>query len=216
LLRDYPFLGFVLVNIGITFLALAVPLALPVFAVKVLGLPSWAPGAALALNAILVAGSAPAVLSVMSGRPRHRVLAVSQACMIAAFAVLLLARLLPAGGAIALVLIAIVPVAVCEVMQASVVPAVVTESAPPGAVGRYTSAYQVTFSIGDIIVPVAVTAALRAGPATLWLSLSAVALLDLVAVPLLARRMTMLTLRIGESPADLAGQAERLREADGL
>jgi MFS family permease len=216
LLRDYPFLGFVAVNVGITFLALAVPMALPVFAVKVLGLPSWAPGVALALNAILVAVSAPAVMSLISGRPRHRVLALSQGLMIAAFAVFLLVRLLPVGAAIALVLIGILPVAVCEVMQASVVPAVVTESAPPGAVGRYTSAYQVTFSIGDIIVPVFVTAALRAGPAALWLSLSAVALLDLVVVALLARRMTALAQRVSEAPPDPAGEADRLLEADGL
>jgi hypothetical protein len=38
-------------------------------------------------------------------------------------------HLLPAGAAIALVLIAVVPLAAYEVMQAAVVPAVVTESA---------------------------------------------------------------------------------------
>jgi uncharacterized membrane protein YccF (DUF307 family) len=48
---------------------------------------------------------------------------VSQALMIVAFALFLLLHLLPAGAAIALVLIAIVPLAVCEVMQAAVVPA---------------------------------------------------------------------------------------------
>jgi hypothetical protein len=51
--------------------------------------------------------------------------------MIVALGVFLLVHLLPAGAAVALVLIAILPVAVCEVMQAAVVPAVVTESAPP-------------------------------------------------------------------------------------
>jgi hypothetical protein len=73
--------------------------------------------------------------------------------MIVAFAVFLVVHLLPAGAAIALVLIVVVPVAACEAMQAAVVPAVVTESATPRTLGRYTSAYQVTFSIGDIIVP---------------------------------------------------------------
>ena len=58
-----------------------------------------------------------------------------------------------------------VPLAACEVMQAAVVPAVVTESATPQTVGRYTSAYQVTFSIGDIIVPAIVTMALHASAA---------------------------------------------------
>jgi len=216
LLRDRPFLGFVAVNVGITFLALAVPLALPVFVVTTMDLPTWAPGLALALNAILVAVSAPAVMSVIAGRRRSRVLTISQGLMLVVFAVLLLAHLLPSGAAIALVLVAIAPLAACEVMQAAVVPAVVTESAAPGTVGRYTSAYQVTFSIGDIIVPVIVTAALRAGADTLWLPLSAVAVADLVAVSALARRMAVLTRPVGQAEPALASQAERLTEADGL
>jgi MFS family permease len=215
LLRDYPFLEFVAVNVGITFLALAVPLALPVFLVKILGLPAWAPGVTLALNAILVAAAAPVVMTAITGRPRQRVLTISQALMIVAFAVFLIVHLLPAGIAIALVLIAVVPVAACEAMQAAVVPAVVTESATPQTLGRYTSAYQVTFSIGDIIVPAIVTAALRAGAATLWLPMSAVALLDLAAIALLARRMPALTQRVGQPPPASASQADRLLEADG-
>jgi MFS family permease len=201
LLRDYPFLGFVAVNFGITFLALAVALALPVFLVKLLGLPAWAPGATLALNATLVAVSAPFVMSAIAGRQRRHVLIVSQACMIVAVAIFMLVHLLPTAAAIVLVLVAVVPLAACEVMQAAVVPAVVTESATPQTLGRYTSAYQMTFSIGDIAVPAVVAVALRSGAATLWLPLAAVALADIVAVPLLARRMTALTQRVGQAPA---------------
>jgi hypothetical protein len=104
------------------------------------------------------------------------------------------------------------------VLQAAVVPAVVTESAtpPPRTVGRYTSAYQVTFSIGDIIVPGVVAVALHAGAAALWLPLSAVALVDLIAVGLLGRRMTALTQRVGQASPESASAAERLSEADGL
>lgn len=178
LLRDHGFLGFVAVNVGITFLALAVPTALSVFLVKSLGLPAWSPGAALALNAILVAVSAPIVMSAISGRRRRNVLMASQACVIVTLAVLLLVHLLPAGAAVALVLIAVLPLAACEVMQGAVVPAVVTESATPLTLGRYTSVYQVTFSIADIICLAVVTVALHVGAAALWLPLSAVAFLD--------------------------------------
>jgi MFS family permease len=216
LLRDHAFLGFVAVNVGITFLALAVPTALPVFLVRILGLPAWSPGAALALNATLVAVSAPAVMSVISGRRRRNVLMASQACVIAALTILLLVHLLTAGAAVALVLAAILPLAACEVMQGAVVPAVVTESATPLTLGRYTSAYQVTFSIADIICPVVVTAALHAGAAALWLPMSAVALLDLAAVALLARRMPVLARRVGQATAEPASAPERQLEADGI
>ena len=199
LLRDRAFLGFVAVNVGVTFVALAVPTALPVFLVKVLGLPAWSPGAALALNATLVAVSTPVMMSAIAGRRRRNVLMASQASVIVALAVFLLVHLLPAGAAVTLVLIAIVPLAACEVMQGAVVPAVVTESAAPLTLGRYTSAYQVTFSIADIICPAVVTVALHAGAAALWLPLSAVALLDLAAVGLLARGMSALTQRVGQT-----------------
>jgi MFS family permease len=205
LLRDRAFLGFVAVNVGITFLALAVPTALPVFLVDLLRLPKWSPGAALALNAALVAVSSPVVMSAISGRRRRNVLMASQACLIVALAAFLLAHLLPAGAAVALVLIAILPLAVCEVMQGAVVPAVVTESATPLTVGLYTSAYQLTFSLADIICPAVVTVELHAGAAALWLPLSAVAFLDMAAVGLLARRMPALTRRVGQAPPEVAG-----------
>jgi MFS family permease len=203
LLRDHSFLGFVTVNVGITFLALAVPTALPVFLVKI-GLPAWSPGVALALNAILVSVSAPVVMSAISGRRRRNALLASQACMIVALVILLLVRLLPAGGSVALVVIAILPLAACEVIQGAVVPAIVTESATPLTLGRYTSAYQVTFSIADIICPGVVAVALHIGATALWLPLSAVALLDMAAVALLARRMTALTRRVGQAPPEPA------------
>jgi len=221
LLRDRAFLGFVAVNIGITFLALAVPTALPVFLVDLLRLPAWSPGAALALNATLVAVSSPAVMSAIAGRRRRNVLMASQACLIVALAVFLLVHLLAAGAAVTLVLIAIVPLAVCEVMQGAVVPAVVTESATPLTVGLYTSAYQLTFSLADIICPAVVTVELHAGAAALWLPLSAIALVDLAAVGLLARRMPALARRVGQAPAEVEGSpgsaspARRPLEADG-
>jgi MFS family permease len=149
--------------------------------------------------------SAPSLMSAIAGRRRRNVLMASQACLVAALAVLLLVHLLPAGAAIVLVLIAVLPLAACEVMQGAVVPAVVTESATPLTVGRYTSAYQVTFSIADIICPAVVTVALHAGGAALWLPLAAVALVDLAAVGLLARRMPALTQRVGQALPEPAG-----------
>ena len=80
-----------------------------------------------------------------------------------------------------------------------------TESATPLAVGLYTSAYQLTFSLADIICPAVVTVELHAGAGALWLPLAAVALLDMAAVGLLARRMPALTRRVGQAPPDAAG-----------
>jgi MFS family permease len=214
LLRDRPFLGFVALSMGLTFLAMACMVALPVFLVKILGLPAWAPGTALGLTAVLVTFSTPAVMSAIAGHRRHRVLMASQSLMIVAFAVFLLLRVLPAGMAIALALVAVVPLAACQVMQASVVPAIVTESAGPASLGRYTSAYQLTFSVADIIVPVVVSATLHPGAGTLWLLLAAIAVADVALVAILARRMTALTRRVGQPQP--GGSAARQLEPGGI
>jgi MFS family permease len=216
LLRDYPFLGFVGVNLGFTFLALASDLALPVFLVNNLHLPAWAPGAALALNAILATVATPIVMAAITGRRRHHVLMISQTFMIVGFALFLPVGLLPTAAAIAVVFVAILPLTACEMMQAAVVPAVVTESATSGTLGRYMSAYQLTFSIGDIITPIVVTAALSVGAAALWLPLAGVALLDLVVIGMLARWLGALPRRVAEAPAESSTSSARLAESEAL
>jgi hypothetical protein len=61
-----------------------------------------------------------------------------------------------------------------------------------------------------------VTAALNAGAAALWLPMAGVALADLAAVGLLARRTRTLARRVGEPGPEAGGPAGRLLEADGL
>ncbi len=67
LLRDCPFLGFVAVNMGLTFLAIAGRSAAPGVPRQDPGLPAWAPGTALALTAVLVTVTTPVVMAVISG-----------------------------------------------------------------------------------------------------------------------------------------------------
>jgi hypothetical protein len=67
-----------------------------------------------------------------------------------------------------------------------------------------------------IFCPAVVTLAPHAGAGALWLPLAAVALLDLGAVALLARRMTALTQPVGQAPPQSALLAELPLEADGI
>jgi hypothetical protein len=71
-----------------------------------------------------------------------------------------------------------------------------------------------TFSIVDIIAPVALTTARTHGPFATWLPLIVIAALDAVVILLLSRHLSALTLRIGHAtPAD---PVTRPIEADGL
>jgi hypothetical protein len=99
-------------------------------------------------------------------------------------------------------------------MQGSVVPAVVTEASTPRTLGRYMSAYQLTFAICDIITPSLVTLTLHHGAAALWLPLIAIALLDLPLLAVVARRLPPLRLPVGRVEPDLT--RERMVETDSV
>ncbi len=95
----------------------------------------------------------------------------------------------PTVAALVLAVVAVVLVTGCEVAQGSVVPAVVTEASPPRTLGRYMSAYQLTFAICDIVTPSLVTMTLRHGAAAFWVPLMAIALLDMPLLAAVSRRL---------------------------
>jgi MFS family permease len=211
-LRDRPFLGFVGVNLGLTLLSLAFAVGMPVFLVHTVGLPTWTPGAVLAVNALLGTLGTPLIVRGITGRGRCEVLLGSQAVVAAGFAAVLAIAFVPTGAGLVLAAVAVVLVTGCEVMQGSVVPAVVTEASTPRTLGRYMSAYQLTFAICDIITPILVTVTLRHGAAALWVPLIAIALLDMPLLAAVARRLRPLRLPVGTPEPNLA--RERVLEAD--
>lgn len=198
-LHDRPFLGFVAANLGLTLLSLAFAVGLPVFLVHTVSMPTWTPGVALAINAVLGTLGTPLIVRRITGRSRRGVLLGSQAVIAVGLAVVLAIAALPFAVGLPLAVVGVVLVTGCEVMQGSVVPAVVTEASTPRTVGRYMSAYQLTFALCDIITPLLVTSTLRHGAAALWLPLIAIALLDMPLLAAVARRLRPLRLPVGAS-----------------
>lgn len=213
-LRDGPFLGFVGANLGLTLLSLAFAVGLPVFLVRTVGLPTWTPGAVLAINAVLGTLGTPLIVRRITGRGRRGVLLRSQAIVAAGFAAVLAIAFVPTAAGLVLAVVAVVLVTGCEVMQGSVVPAVVTEASTPRTLGRYMSAYQLTFAICDIITPSLVTLTLHHGAAALWLPLIGIALLNMPVLAAVARRLPPLRLPVGRVEPDLT--RERIVEADSV
>lgn len=212
-LRDRPFLGFVGVNIGFALLSLSFVIAVPVFLVDSVDLPDWTPGTLLALNAILGALGAAPIVAAITGRRRDHVLIVSQVIIGLGYGCVLLAGLVPPIFALVFALLAAILVTTTELIQGPAVSAIVNESASDRDRGRYISVYQLTFSIVDIIAPLALTTALTIGPFATWLPLMIIAGLDAVLLIVLARRLTALRLRIGHTAPE---PTTRSLEADGL
>ena len=213
-LHDRPFLGFVGVNLGFALLSLSFVIAVPVFLVDVAHLPGWTPGTLLALNAVLGALGAAPVVAAITGRRRDHVLFSSQLIIGVGYGCVLLAGLASPGLSLALALLAAVLVTTTELIQGPTVSAIVNESSRDQDRGRYISVYQMTFSIVDIIAPVALTTALTHGPYATWLPLIVIAALDAVVILFLSRHLSALTLRIGQATA--TDPHTRPIEADGL
>lgn len=212
-LHDRPFLGFVGVNVGFALLSLSFVIAVPVFLVTSADLPDWTPGTLLALNAILgVFGAAP-VVAAITGRRRDHVLISSQVIIGLGYACVLLAGLVPPGFNLAFALLAAVLVTTTELIQGPAVNAIINESAPDRDRGRYISVYQMTFSIVDIIAPIALTTVLTQGSFATWIPLIVIAALDALVLMFLARHLQVLALRIGHTQVPIP-QPARSRLTD--
>jgi MFS family permease len=213
-LHDRPFLGFVCVTLGFVLLSLSFVIAVPVFLVEFADLPGWTPGTLLALNAILGALGAAPVVAAITGRRRDHVLISSQLIIGVGYGCVLLAGLAPVALSLTFALLAALLVTTTELIQGPAVSAIVNESADDQNRGRYISVYQMTFSVVDILAPVALTTALTYGAVATWLPLIMIALLDAFVLVLLSRRMPALRRRIGHAAA--TDPTTRPIEADGL
>jgi MFS family permease len=213
ILRDRPFLLFVSLTLGFALLTLAFGVAVPVFLVNDVGLPAWVPGGILAVNAALGALGAAPVLRIIRGRRRSLSLVASQLITALGYSFLLATAGVPLAAGIVLAIGAAVCITVMELVQGTIVPAVVNESADDRTRGRYNSVYQLAFGIGDIVSPALLTALLTRGALATWTPLVALALVNCVGVVLIARLLEPLRRRTaGTQPLE----GERLVESDGL
>ncbi len=206
-LRDRPFLGFVVLNFGFALLSLSFVIAVPVYLVTTVDLPPWIPGTILAINAVLGALGATPAGAALTGRRRGHTLMVSQAVIGGAFIAVLCCAYVPLTVSICLGLTAVVLVTAGELMQGLIVPSVVNDCATAASRGRYNSLYQMAFSMGDIVTPALMTTLLAHGPVATWTPLIALAAVDMLGIVLLTQRLPAMRHRINRPHIDTAAAA---------
>ncbi|MER8158284.1 MFS transporter [Streptomyces sp. NPDC094472] len=195
-LRDRPFLGFAGLNFGLALLSLAFGLAVPVFLVNTVHLPSWIPGTVLAVNAVLGAVGATPVGAALTGHRRWSSLMASQAIVGGAFVAVLCCAYVPSALRICFALAAVVLVTVGELIQSLIVSPIVNDCATTASRGRYNSLSQMAFSIGDVVTPALMAMLLVRGPAATWIPMAALALVDMLGIALLAGHLPAMRRRI--------------------
>jgi MFS family permease len=171
--------------------------AMPVYFVDTVGLPGWVPGAVFVINTVLIGVAQGLVVRAMTGALRRRVLQAAIVFTAASFAMFYAAGGLPAGTAVAVVLVAAFVYTLGEMTAGPVVAALSAEAPPPDQRGRYMASMQLAWSISGAVAPLLYSALLHRGSLTLWggtlvLCLVWAGLVEVLAVrmPLVRRRVT--------------------------
>jgi MFS family permease len=174
-LRDRSFL--LLVGAKFCFVACAIAVAtfLPYYLVAQGGLPTWVAGLVLTANCALVVLLQLGVTRRLAPVPGRLLLAAGGLAYAAGGLLFLAAGRLPVALAAAGALAGMVAYTLGEIVIAPSSDSLAVELAPAAKLGRYQSVYQLSWSLGSIVVPAAGALLLDAAPGWFWLAFVALA-----------------------------------------
>ena len=187
-LRDRKYLSLVAHQLCFAISLFALNIAIPVYAVDVLGLPDWTAGAVFTLNTLMVGFGQGIVVRWLSGRIRSRVLVAGHACFAAGYLLFLAAgRMAALALAIAVVLLGTGSYTLGEILGGPVTSTVAAESAPDALRGRYLALNQLAVTVAGAVAPVALSGLLSTGAAAIWLTLVGVSILGATLATVIGR-----------------------------
>ncbi|GHF10346.1 MFS transporter [Amycolatopsis deserti] len=177
-LRDRRFRPLVAHQLCFAISLFALNIAIPVYAVDVLGLPGWTAGAVFTLNTLMVGFGQGVVIRWLRGRIRSRVLVAGHACFAAGYLLFLAAdRMTALTLAVVVVLLGAGSYTFGEILGGPITSTVAAESAPDALRGRYLSLNQLAVTVAGAVAPAALSGLLSAGAAAIWLTLAGVSAL---------------------------------------
>ncbi|MFJ9928112.1 MFS transporter [Streptomyces misionensis] len=177
-LRDLRYLAVVAHQLCFALSLFALNIAIPVYAVDVLGLPGWTAGAVFTLNTLMVGFAQGIIVRSLGGRIRSRVLVAAHTCFAAGYLLFLAAdRVAALALAAGVVLLGAMSYTIGEIVGAPITSTVAAESAPDALRGRYLALNQLAVSVAGAIAPAALSGLLSTGAAAIWLTLVGVSVL---------------------------------------
>lgn len=194
-LRDRPFLGFTATNFAFSLVVLSSTIVLPLYIVGPLRQSVATPGLLFGMNTALVVTMQTTVARWSERYRRTRALAFAAGLF--AMALLQLAGLEPLTHAIAgshgWTLVGLIGAmliyTVAELIMAPLKNALVADAAPDALRGRYLAFYHLSWSAASTVAPALLTTLFALGAGWLWLALSVVALVALLALIRLDRQL---------------------------
>ncbi|NGO12051.1 MFS transporter [Streptomyces sp. HC44] len=187
-LHDGAYMRLVAANLAFVLAAMAPSVLLGIYATENLKAGTWVVGVLITLNTALVALT-------------QTLVAIVNAIAFGGFAAL---SLLPPWAALAGLLTAVIVYTLAEVLGSPSMSELSVVLASAHARGRYLAVYQLSWTLGGVIAPVALTSLLAQGSAWPWLFLSAI---SLAAIPLVlslerTRRRTSANDKPANAPAN--------------
>ncbi|MFE3449439.1 MFS transporter [Nonomuraea sp. NPDC059194] len=189
-LADRPFLRLVAAEQAYTLIHLILPVAMPIYAVTVLGASPVLLGILYTSNTVLAAAGQLPVRRWQRHARRTHAMALSGTVMMAACAAFAAAPLLPHGSArIAALVAATLILTLGELLHTTPSWALAAGTAPPTLRGRYLAIYQQTWAIAAVFAPAGFSALLSVEPTMLWLILAFLVALAALTVLRLSRHL---------------------------
>lgn len=192
-IRDTAYLQLCLTQGVFVLLNASFVVVLPLVIVKVMHGPAWLPGTALVVGNVVLATLQRPVLAFATRRPRSSMLLGALPFYVAALLLLALGGELMGLALILVVLLASILSAVGEVISGPLMAAAAYDASPANAKGRYSATFQTTWGLAEAVAPATFTMLVGWGNATLWLTLTALAL---ALVPLIRTVRTRLPPRV--------------------
>ncbi|WP_393063351.1 MFS transporter [Streptomyces sp. LN549] len=197
-LRDRRYLSLVAHQLCFAISLFALNIAIPVYAVSVLGLPGWTAGAVFTLNALMVGFGQGIVVGWLSGRIRSRVLVAGHACFAASYLLFLAAdRVAALALAVSVMLLGAGSYTFGEILGGPITSTVAAESAPDALRGRYLALNQLAVTVAGAVAPAALSGLLSIGAAAIWLTLVGVSVLGATLATTIGKVVPAAQSRIG-------------------
>jgi len=152
-LRDIPFLGYVLVNFAMALSSMIATIAFPVYLLEALHAPRWMIGGIGVGTTILILGGQTLAVRLTEGHRRTRVLLVANVIRSIGYLLYALAPLVPRHLLVPNLFIASTVSTVGGMLQLPVASALAAEAGPVALRGRYLGVFEFSYGIAAALAP---------------------------------------------------------------
>ncbi|MEU0532220.1 MFS transporter [Amycolatopsis tolypomycina] len=181
-LGDRAFTGFCVTHMAFTLASASKFSVLPLVVRDLLHGPQWIAGTAITLGTVVVVTAQRPIVALLAGRSRTAGLVGSAVLFSLCFALLIPLEAVPLSVATALILLTSLGFSIAEALFGPTATAAAAAAAPPGAEGRASSIFQLSWGLPIALAPGLLAALLSASNALTW---SILALTCASAVPAL-------------------------------